>query len=174
MTPSDGELSFESWYADVAEPLSRRIAQQVGDPVLGRELAAEAFARAYAKWRRVGRMESPEGWVFRTAINLSRRAWRRRQIEKRAIAKIEQGRLPTKIDEPDIAIQGHGLDSVVELVNDLPDRMRTAVQLRYWDELSEAEVAAQMNTSAGSASATLSNARRRLRDALTAEEEEQR
>ncbi len=168
--------AFEDWYEAVADELTQRIATSVGDPVLGRELAAEAFAKAYDRWPRVAKMESPSGWVYRTAMNLSRRWWRRRAIERRAVAKLNSGILDLELDPVDspfddgIEIGGHHPEDLPDLVDDLPDRMRTAIRLRYWEGLTEAQVADRMNTSTGTASATLSNARRRLEAKLKEQE----
>ena len=167
---------FEEWYVEAADQLTQRIAAAVGDPVLGRELAAEAFARAYDKWNRVARMDSPSGWVYRTALNLSKRSWRRRAIERRALLKLNNGLVDLE-HEPyadSVQIAGHRPEELSELVANLPDRMRTAVRLRYWEGLSETEVAERMNTTIGSASATLSNARRRLEAQLETRSKEQR
>lgn len=51
----------------------------------------------------------------------------------------------------------------------LPDRQREAIALRYVSGLTEAEVAAAMGVREGSASATLSKARRRLAEVLSDE-----
>ncbi len=155
-------LSFEDWYASVAERLTRGIVAAVGDPVVGREAAAEALARAYERWSRVGAMESPEGWVHTTAVNLCRRSWRRRQLEKRSLAKLGAGRVTIIDDAPDVLVAGHSSDDVAAALDALTPRMRTAVELRYWRGLSEAQVAEAMDISTGTASALLSQARRRL------------
>lgn len=165
---------FEEWYGEVADELTQRIAASVGDPVLGRELAAEAFARAFDRWGRVAKMDSPSGWVFRTAMNLSKRTWRRRAIERRAMAKLNTGLAdltaqPLGLFDPFgevVSVDGHFPEELTALVSDLPDRMRTAIQLRYWEGLSEAEVAQRMGITVGTASATLSTARQRLHEQL--------
>jgi RNA polymerase sigma factor (sigma-70 family) len=158
---------FEEWYRIEAEDLTRRIVAGVGDPLIGREAAAEALARAFEKWHRVGAMDSPEGWVYRTAINLCRRSWRRSGIEARALKKAQQIEiLPVSSDPDEVLVAGHGVDDLDALVTALPDRMRTAVRLRYWDGMSEAEVASVMQIAPGTASAMLSKARRRLEAAM--------
>ncbi len=159
---------FEEWYLEVGDELTQRIAAATGDPVFGRELAAEAFARAYDRWARVGKMESPAGWVYRTAMNLSSRWWRRRSIERRALAKLSTGLtdLSWEAHDQTIEIAGHHPEELTELVAALPERMRIAVRLRYWDGLTEVEVAERMETTTGAASATLSQARRRLQAML--------
>jgi RNA polymerase sigma factor (sigma-70 family) len=53
----------------------------VGDQDTAQELVAEAFARACASWRSVGRHPAPAAWVVRTALNTSVSRWRRRRRE---------------------------------------------------------------------------------------------
>jgi DNA-directed RNA polymerase specialized sigma24 family protein len=55
-------------------------------------------------------------------------------------------------------------DRVVRLLQLLPPRQRTAVVLRYWEELSEAEAAKAMNCSVGTVKAATSRGLRRLRE----------
>ena len=147
---------FAEWYAEVSADLNARISHTVGDPVLGREATAEAFARAYENWSRVQQMDSPEGWVYNTAVNLCRRSWRRRAIERRAVKRLESG-APSEVldkhDEHDL-VAGYSTEGLDGMVAELPDRMKQAVQLRYWDGLTEAEVAQEMAIAPGGASAT--------------------
>jgi RNA polymerase sigma-70 factor (ECF subfamily) len=159
--------SFEAWYAEAAGPVLRRVAGTVGDAGLAREAAAEAFARAYERWGRVQHLDAPDAWVVTVAINLCRRTWRRRRLEKRAVERIG-GLAPTGAE---LVIEPHVADDDVlrAAVDDLPPRMRDAVTLRYWDDLPEHEVAARMNVAPGTASALLSQARSRLRDRVEEE-----
>lgn len=154
-------VDFARWYAMTAEGVTRRVAATVGDPLLGREATAEAFARAYERWPRVAAMESPEGWVYRVAVNICRRGWRQRALEDRALARIVP-RLPGVVD----GIPQHP-DDLYRAVRKLPRRMRVALRLRYWDDLTEQDVAARMGLSPGTASSLLSTARTRLHRALS-------
>jgi RNA polymerase sigma-70 factor, ECF subfamily len=151
---------FARWYAMTAEGVTRRVAAAVGDPLLGREAAAEAYARAYERWPRVAAMESPEGWVFQVAVNVCRRGWRQRALEDRALARIVP-ELPGVVG----GIPQHP-DDLYRAVRKLPRRMRLALRLRYWEDLTESEVATRLGVSEGTASSVLSTARARLRRAL--------
>lgn len=154
---------FASWYAATAPGVTRSVTAAVGDPLLGREATAEAYARAYERWGRVAAMESPEGWVHRVAVNLCRRSWRQRSLESRALARV----LPAALAGPGAGGEpGEHHDDVYRAVRALPDRMRTAVRLRYWDDLTERQVAERMGVAPGTVSALLSGARARLRGAL--------
>jgi RNA polymerase sigma-70 factor (ECF subfamily) len=150
---------FASWYAATADGVTRRVGAAVGDPLLGREATAEAYARAYERWSRVAAMGSPEGWVYRVAVNICRRSWRQRALEDRALARMVPEMLG-RFDEP-----AHP-DDLYRAVRKLPRRMRVAVRLRYWDDLTEQEIADRMGVPPGTASSLLSTARTRLRRAV--------
>jgi RNA polymerase sigma factor (sigma-70 family) len=155
-------LDFAPWYGSVADGVTRRVSAAVGDPLLGREAAAEAFARAYERWPRVSTMESPEGWVYRVAVNICRRSWQQRTLESRALARM----LPAAIGDIRNVHGDHHHDDVYRACRRLPPRMRTAIRLRYWDDLTEYQVAERMGISPGTVSALLSTGRARLRRAL--------
>lgn len=44
------------------------------------DVAQEAFARTFGRWRRVRAGPSPAGYVFTVAFRLSRRSWRGREV----------------------------------------------------------------------------------------------
>ncbi len=130
---------FATWYGTTAAGVTRGVCAVVGDPLIGREATAEAFARAYERWERVSEMDS---------------------LESRALARL----LPAVI--PGV---GEHRDDVYRAVRALPHRMRTAVRLRYWDDLSERQIAERMGVATGTVSALLSGARTRLRRHLDAD-----
>ena len=124
-----------------------------GDVGLGEEAAAEAFALAVVHWSRVRAMDSPTGWVYTTALNQVRRAWRRTVLEQHHLRRTRS----EPVYQPELP------DTAVWLaVADLAPRARTAVALRYIADLTEAEVAAAMNVSRGTVATTLSRARTQL------------
>src|SRR5262245_25047505 len=54
-----------------------------GDAYEAEDLAQEAMTRALERWDRVGVMESPAGYVYRTALNLNRKRIRRLMVAAR-------------------------------------------------------------------------------------------
>lgn len=148
-----GRLDFDEWYAHEHSSLVRALIVVTGDAELAADVVAEAFSRAYERWDRVRSLTNPTGWVYRVAVNVNRRRWRREQLEKLLLRR--SPRVTTTVDAelvPELWVAIAGLSS----------RQREAVALRYVADLSERQVAEAMGIAEGTASATLSVARRRL------------
>jgi RNA polymerase sigma-70 factor (ECF subfamily) len=96
-------------------------------------------------------MSSPEGWVYRVAVNVVRRSARRRSLEGRLLRRL-------RVDEAIPAPAGE----VWDLVRSLPERQRMAVVLRYVSDLEEGAIAQVMGVTRGTVASTLSDARRSL------------
>jgi DNA-directed RNA polymerase specialized sigma24 family protein len=152
---------FEDWYETEHPRLVASLLLVLGDADLAREAVDEACLRALIRWSRVGQMESPGGYVYRTAL---REAWRRQRR-----ARIEQRLLSRVHAEPHVPGPA---GEAWELVRDLAPRQRTAVVLRYVADLTEADVARAMGVSRGTVSSTLIDARRLIADRLGAEAQE--
>jgi len=148
---------FEAWYLREHPKVVAALTWVSGDPHLASDATDEAFARAYADWRRVGEMSSPGGWVYRVALNVVRRRMRRAAFEQRTV-------------EPPGEV-AHVVDREIwTVVQQLPERQRVAVVLRYLLDLPEQEVAVAMGISRGTVASSLAAARQRLAAWLTAED----
>jgi RNA polymerase sigma-70 factor (ECF subfamily) len=145
---------FEEWYVSQHPRVLAALIVIARDVHLASEAADEAFTRAYERWPKVSVMESPGGWVQTVALNVLRRRMRLRVVDPRAWG-------PTTVDPP-----GTLTPEVWDAVRALPERQRIAVALRYVLDLSQADVAEAMNIAPGTASATLTAARRNLAAAL--------
>jgi RNA polymerase sigma factor (sigma-70 family) len=148
----DQDVEFEGWYRAEHPRLVSWLTVAVADVELARDAAAEAFARAFAQWRRVSRMESPAGWTHTVALNVARRQLRRRAPETRLLRRDVEPRPAPEL----VAIE------VWDAVRVLPLRQRTAIALRYVLDLSQSEIAQVLGVAPGTVSATLSTARRHL------------
>ena len=138
------------------------VAFEGGD--LAQEVAAEAFARAWADWDRVSAMTSPGGWVYRVAVNLMQSRLRRAQLERRLVRRV-----PTPSPSPPPRLPD---DALWGAVRALAPRARVAIALRYVADLPEADIATAMGVSRGTVASTLSTARHRLAQALAPKEED--
>ncbi len=108
-----------------------------GNRGLAEDLVQDAFVRVAG---RMLHLRSPDGfhaYLRTTVVNLSRSHYRRRAVERRYAE--QQPR-------PD-AVQAHDLsekDRMRAALMALPIRQRTAVVLRYYEDLSEAQTAELM------------------------------
>jgi RNA polymerase sigma-70 factor (sigma-E family) len=126
-----------------------------GDGDAAEELAQETLARVWLRWSRVRELGEPSAtaWTYRVAINLANSWLRRRIAERRVHARLAAGATGAHID-PDPA------DAVAirRAVAALPRRQRTALVLRYYADLSVAEVAALMGCAPGTVKSLTSKA----------------
>jgi hypothetical protein len=79
--------SFEAWYRAEHPRLIAALFVVSGDADVAQEATDEAFARALARWPRVGAMASPGAWTYRVALNVLRRTFRRRRIETQLLRR---------------------------------------------------------------------------------------
>ena len=71
--------TFDEFYAATRPDIARALALALGDVDLATEATDEALARAYERWPNVSRLDRPEGWVYRVAMNWARSILRRRK-----------------------------------------------------------------------------------------------
>jgi RNA polymerase sigma-70 factor (sigma-E family) len=121
------------------------------------DLVQVALAKTYQAWDRIEDRKALDGYVRRAMVNTHISWWRRRRLEE----------YPTD-DIPDRAITDHAGDSELSdalqrALDRLPSRMRAAVVLRYYEDMSEAEVAAALGISQGTVKSTVSRAVAKLR-----------
>ncbi|HEY7070143.1 MAG TPA: SigE family RNA polymerase sigma factor [Acidimicrobiales bacterium] len=134
--------TFEERFAVLAA-LGYKVAYRLtGDRAESEDLAQEALARAYLRWRKVAAYD--EAWVARVTTNLAIGRWRK------------NGRVVVSgTGEPAFGAPGAAgadpLDRIelVRILRSLPRRQREAVVLRYLADLPEAEVAAVLGCSVG-------------------------
>jgi RNA polymerase sigma factor (sigma-70 family) len=127
------------------------------------DLVQEAFLIAFAKWDRTLAVETFWPWVQTTLIRLNSGLLRRAGRELRALRRLGGAREETAQPEPRL--------EVMSAMDRLSPRQRAAVVLRYFEDLTEAQVADRLGVRLGTAKALLHQARRRLQIELTKENE---
>lgn len=79
---------FEDFYADEARTLFRRLWLVTGSRSEAEELMQDAFVQVWERWDRVGSMENPTGYLYRTAMNLFRKRYRRALLAVRRTVRV--------------------------------------------------------------------------------------
>ena len=152
----DGDDGFEEAF-DALFASARAVARRlVGPGAAADDVAAEALARAYARWPKVRDLHYRDAWVMRVTANVALDTLRR---ARRPIPVAER----RDTDTADDAVTRLAL---AEALRRLPRRQRDVVVLRYLADLSEADVAESLGVSAGTVKQHAHRALDALRRAL--------
>lgn len=151
---------YDAVYAALWPRLVRTAYAVAGDVGVAEDAVQTAFAKAYRSWRRISRLDAPEAYLRRMVVNevLSDR--------RRARTRHEVSR-PEPPDRP--AVESDDLftrDEVWRAIAALPPRQRAVLVLRYYEDLSEQQIADALGCRPGTvksqASAALASLRSRL------------
>jgi RNA polymerase sigma factor (sigma-70 family) len=146
--------TIEVVYSRLYTPLARLAYLLVDTRELAEEAVQEAFAKAYPRWRRI---EQPEAYLRTSVVNACRKVQRRRELVRRT----------PLVAVADAPAAGDLADHVADVVRALPPTMREAVVLRYYLQLTDAEIARTLDIAVGTVKSTLNRARHQLRRQLS-------
>ena len=117
----EASRSFETFYDAESQTLFQRLWLVTGDRAEAEELMQDAFLKVWERWERVGAMDDPVGYLYRTAMNLFRKRYRRAVLAiRRSI-----GLAPSRDDFAD----AEDRDTVRRVLSTLPPRQRAALVL---------------------------------------------
>jgi RNA polymerase sigma-70 factor (sigma-E family) len=132
-----------------------------GDPHRAEDAVADAFVKVWRRWERGG-VESPRAYIRRAVVNEVNSRFRRLRLE-RAESQRQRGDDRGALGLDDRLADA---DEMFAALRRLPERQRTAVVLRYYQDLSEAETAAAMGCSLGTVKSSVSRGLARLRSLM--------
>jgi RNA polymerase sigma-70 factor (ECF subfamily) len=155
-------LRFEEFFQAEHVRLARALYLLTGSAAEADELTQEAMVRVYERWDRVRQMGSPQGYLYRTALNLHRS--RLRWLASRARQILQA----TPSPDPAEVVQSR--DSLDRALASLPPGQREAVVLVEWLGMDQEEAATALGIKPGSVRARLSRAKADLRRMLEDED----
>ncbi|CAM3927785.1 SigE family RNA polymerase sigma factor [Nocardioides zeicaulis] len=151
------DAEFSAYMAARQAALYRTAYLLAGDHATAEDLLQNAFAKLYLSWDRVRDREALDGYVRRVMVNdhssLWRRAWKRRE---RSTDRMPESGVADTYDD------GVG-GALWDFVQTLPPKQRAVVVLRYYEQLSEAEIADVLGISPGTVKSQASRALAALR-----------
>jgi RNA polymerase sigma-70 factor (sigma-E family) len=148
---------FREYVRTRSRALLRTAYVLTGNQADAEDLVQSALAKTYLAWDRIADRGALDGYVRRAIVNTHISWWRRRRLQE----------YPT--DElPDQAVADHATSSdlqetIRQAIDRLPQRMRAAIMLRYYDDMTEAEVAEVLGVSLGTVKSTVARAVAKLR-----------
>jgi RNA polymerase sigma-70 factor (sigma-E family) len=123
------------------------------------DLLQSALMRSWLAWRRIA--GDPEPYVRRVMVNEYAAWWRRRWR-----GEVPTDVLPESSAVSDDAVALDARDAMWRLLGRLPRRQRAVIVLRYYEGLSEREIAEVLGCRAGTVKSQAAKAMARLRGAL--------
>jgi RNA polymerase sigma factor (sigma-70 family) len=135
-----------------------------GDESVAEDIAHDAFLRSAGRFRHLREPEAFGAYLRRTVVNACRARARRARRERLFLQRAWR----IRGIEPDTSADDR--DELLPLIKALPYRQRTALVLRYWDDLPEAQIADILRTSPRAVNALLSRAMGTLRTGIEGSE----
>lgn len=147
-----------SEYVQRRGPALQRMAHSLtGNHADAEDLLQAALIKTFFAWERIASPHARDGYVRRAMVNTQISEWRRRRLEVYPTDEIPEQRVEDPTWRTDLA------DAVGRAVNRLPDRQRLAVVLRYYEDMSEPEIAQTLGVSIGTVKSSVSRAVAKLR-----------
>ena len=135
------DAEFTDFVADHGGHLLRTACLVTGDAHLGEDLLQTALAKAFGSWDKVRRADHPAAYVRRLMIN-AHLSWVRRLTNTERVVET----FPDT-GSGDLQAAHAESDEMRQALLRLSPRVRTAIVLRYFDDLTEAETAQVMGCS---------------------------
>jgi RNA polymerase sigma-70 factor (sigma-E family) len=156
--PSAPGPEFETWLAARESALQRTALLLTGDVHAGQDLVQTTLARLYQRWDRVRAAHNIDAYARQALVNEFRTAWRRPVRRRERIVEV----VPDRAAPESPAYDGSS-EAVWRFVALLPPKQRAVLVLRFYEQLTEAEIADLMGISVGTVKSQSSRAIAALR-----------
>ena len=156
-----GGIEFEAWLVARESALQRTAHLLTGDVHTAQDLVQTTLAKLYLRWDHVRNADDVDAYARKSLVNEFRSAWRRpvRRVEQVVAA------VPDR-PAPDTPAYDGSRDAVWRIVTTLPPKQRAVIVLRFYEQLTEAEIADLMGISLGTVKSQSSRAIATLRASL--------
>jgi RNA polymerase sigma-70 factor (sigma-E family) len=152
------EREFHDFFVAERHDLQRFATLLTGDPVRAADLAQEALVRMYQRWGSI-RRDDPGPYARRIVVNLIRSEHRRSKVR-------ELNPVGTPGASPDPSQRVEDWLRISTALKVLPPVRRAAIVLRYYEDLSERQIAATLDRPLNTVKSDLRRGLAELRDVL--------
>ncbi len=147
--------AFATLYRAEHDRLVRLAALLLGSTAVAEDVVQDAFAKLHA---RRGPVDVPEAWLRTVVVHACHNERRRWATARRHAVRVAR---------PDTVTEDPAVDDLVVVLRVLPARQRAVVVLRFYEDLSEAEIALVLGCRPGTVKSSLHRALARLRSEVT-------
>ncbi|MEU6380456.1 SigE family RNA polymerase sigma factor [Streptomyces sp. NPDC046909] len=155
---ADKEAQFQEFVRARWSHLVRTAYLLTGDVHHAEDLTQTALAKAYRSWQRVSRTDHPEAYVRKMLVSCNSDRFRKRRVAEALTAAP-----PDTARTDDAVSRADERGTLLGALAGLPPKQRAVVVLRYWEDLSEAEVAEVLGCSTGTVKSQASKGLAKLR-----------
>jgi RNA polymerase sigma-70 factor (sigma-E family) len=153
---TDRDAAFRDFFQAEQRALQRFATFMTGDSDAAYDLVQEAFVRTYRAWKKA-HLEDPGVYARRVIVNLIRDHSRRRK------ARLLRPWTETRRTSPSPADEVVQSLVVVDAMNRLPVMRRAVVTLRFYEDMSEQQIADALDRPLGTVKSDLHRALNALR-----------
>jgi RNA polymerase sigma-70 factor (sigma-E family) len=160
------DAAIEELYAAHWRSLVRLAVLLVRDVPTAEEVVQDSFVAVHARWDRLRDHSKALAYLRQSVVNGSRSVLRRRGTAARFAARqagLPEAAVPSAEQQAEV---GARRAVVLDAMARLPDRQREVLALRYYVDLSEAEIASTLGISAGAVKSHASRGTAALRATL--------
>jgi len=150
--------SFDAFVRARLPALLRFAHAMCGDPHAAADLVQDALERTGVRWDRIERTGDPEAYVKRAIVNGRTSRWRKLRRESLVDVVPEPAHPHRDIPRHD--------EQLWQLLATLPTRQRAVLVLRYYEDMSEEQIARILGCAPGTVKSQASKALTKLRAAL--------
>ena len=170
MTPHDAarwdaDTALEQLYAAHWRQLVRLSVLLVRDVATAEEIVQDAFVAVHDRWSKLRDHDRALAYLRQSVVNRSRSALRHRGVVARHAARETAPPAVPGAEENALARDRRG--AVLDAMRELPDRQREVLALRYYLDLSEAQIAEALGISKGAVKSHASRGSATLRSLLS-------
>ena len=134
----------------------------LGDAAEAEDLVQTALAKTYARWRRVRSIDAAPGYARTTLVNTAASWFRKKGWRNERPTEV----LPEAASTSHLESDRSDRRTVMNALGTLPPRQRAVVVLRYYEDLSVAQVAHALGITEGTVKSQTSEALSKLRALL--------
>ena len=156
---------FDSWVAARGPALLRLAYVLTGNGTDAEDVVQDALSRALPRWSRISTVDDPDAYVRRMVVNAHVSRWRKMRRREVPVEVVHDRPVPTGVDAED-------RDRLWRACRALPPDQRTAVVLRFYEDLDYAEIAALTGVREGSARSRVSRGIAAMRHELGEDDDE--
>ena len=133
--------SFGDFYGLQYRPVVRLAQALVDTSECAEEIVQDAFAKVYERW---DRLAEPAGYLHTAVVNGARSELRKREVRRRIGLRVRPAEAPAE------------RDYLIDALDTLSPKQRTAIVLRFYAQMSEKETAEAMAVRPGTVKSLVS------------------